>query len=47
MVQLSRKNKAEMQPDIILLDVNMPDIDGMEVCTRNRDFVSCPILLIY
>ena len=38
--------KAEKQPDIILLDVNMPDIDGIEVCIRIRDFVSCPILFL-
>ena len=24
----------------------MPDIDGMEVCMRIRDFVSCPILFL-
>ena len=38
--------KAEMQPNLILLDINMPDIDGMEVCSRIRDFVSCPILFL-
>lgn len=38
--------KAEKQPDIILLDINMPDIDGMEVCMRIRNFVSCPILFL-
>ena len=38
--------KAEKQPDIILLDINMPGIDGMEVCMRIRDFVSCPILFL-
>lgn len=38
--------KAEKQPDIILLDINMPDIDGMEVCSRIRDFVCCPILFL-
>ena len=32
--------KAELQPDIILLDINMPDIDGLSVCKRIRDFVS-------
>ena len=37
--------KAERQPDIILLDINMPDVDGLEVCARIRDFVRCPILL--
>lgn len=38
--------KAEKQPDIILLDINMPDIDGIEVCMRIRDFVACPILFL-
>lgn len=38
--------KAERQPDIILLDINMPDVDGLEVCARIRDFVSCPILFL-
>lgn len=38
--------KVEKQPDIILLDINMPDIDGIEVCSRIRKFVSCPILFL-
>lgn len=38
--------KAERQPDIILLDINMPNVDGLEVCARIRDFVSCPILFL-
>lgn len=38
--------KAEKQPDIILLDINMPDIDGLEVCSRIRAFVNCPILFL-
>lgn len=37
---------AQMQPDIILLDINMPGLDGMEVCKRIRDKVSCPILFL-
>ncbi len=37
---------SERQPDIILLDINMPDIDGISVCERIRDFVSCPILFL-
>jgi DNA-binding response OmpR family regulator len=38
--------QSEKQPDIILLDVNMPDLDGLEVCKRIRNFVSCPILFL-
>ena len=38
--------KAAKEPDLILLDINMPDIDGMEVCARIRDFISCPILFL-
>ncbi|SHM65768.1 response regulator transcription factor [Ruminococcus flavefaciens] len=33
-------------PDIILLDVNMPDGNGFEVCEKIRDHVSCPILFL-
>jgi len=38
--------KVEMRPDLILLDVNMPQIDGIEVCRRIRDKISCPILFL-
>jgi two-component system, OmpR family, lantibiotic biosynthesis response regulator NisR/SpaR len=38
--------QAEKNPDLILLDVNMPDGNGLEVCTRIRSFVSCPILFL-
>lgn len=27
----------EEHPDLILLDINLPDIDGIEVCARLRD----------
>ena len=38
--------KLEGAPDIILLDVNMPGMDGFEVCRQIREFVSCPILFL-
>lgn len=36
----------ELKPDIILLDVNMPDIDGMGVCSAVRNEVDCPIVFL-
>lgn len=36
----------ERSPDLVLLDINMPDIDGISVCKRVRDFVGCPILFL-
>lgn len=38
--------QAERQPDIILLDINMPGLDGLSVCKRIRNHVSCPILFL-
>lgn len=38
--------KIRLNPDIILLDVNMPDMDGIAVCKTIREYVSCPILFL-
>lgn len=37
---------AERQPDVILLDINMPGMDGFQVCDRIRNFVACPIIFL-
>lgn len=34
------------RPDLILLDVGMPDIDGLEVCRMIRSHISCPIIFL-
>ncbi len=33
-------------PDIILLDINMPKMDGLELCRLIREHVSCPIIFL-
>lgn len=38
--------QAAKNPDIVLLDINMPDLDGLTVCERIRDHISCPILFL-
>lgn len=32
--------------DLILLDINLPDIDGLHVCQEIREKVECPILFL-
>lgn len=38
--------KIKEQPDLILLDINMPQMDGIEVCKTIRELVSCPIIFL-
>lgn len=33
-------------PDLILLDINMPRMNGLEFCKRIRNHVSCPIIFL-
>lgn len=38
--------KAAGRPDLILLDINMPELDGLSVCLRLREHIACPILFL-
>ncbi len=34
------------QPDVVVLDIMLPDIDGLEVCKQIREFSYCSILFL-
>lgn len=36
----------EFQPDVVILDVMLPDLDGIEVCKKIREFSHCCILFL-
>jgi DNA-binding response OmpR family regulator len=37
---------ADTQPDLVLLDVMMPGLDGFGACERIREFSSIPIIMV-
>ncbi len=40
------RKAEEYRPDLVVLDVALPDIDGMEVCKRIRQTSTIPILIM-
>jgi two-component system, OmpR family, KDP operon response regulator KdpE len=37
---------ATSEPDIIILDLGLPDMDGVEVCSRLREWTQRPIIVL-
>lgn len=38
--------KLTNSPDIILLDINMDGMNGLDLCTYIRQFINCPIIFL-
>jgi len=36
----------EHRPDVVVMDINMPEMDGIEACSRIRNFSQVPVLML-
>ena len=43
---ISKVKNPESTPDVVILDLLMPEVDGWEVCERIRSFSDVPILIL-
>jgi two-component system KDP operon response regulator KdpE len=37
---------ALLNPDLVILDLGLPDLDGLEVCRRIREFSNVPVVVL-
>ena len=37
---------ATLEPDLVILDLGLPDMDGVKVCTRLREWTEIPIIVL-
>src|ERR1700691_2527453 len=37
---------ALFNPDLVILDLGLPDLDGLEVCRRIREFSDVPVIVL-
>ncbi len=44
--QAALDTTARERPDLILLDIGLPELDGLEVCRRIREFSIVPIIML-